>query len=225
VAICRGDVLLWRMLRDYGHLPKSPSVLELGEANWAFDVDPQDCPEFAGVDWPSLKDEKYVAFAVAKLWYKTLLDYSRIVSVDFSGTPDALKRDLNRPLPIEETFDIVVNSGTIEHCFDQLQCFVTAHERTRPGGLMIHACPISGWKDHSLFLHTPLLYRCLAEANGYEVVACVLSNFTTGWVEPIQLAGVDVTAPRCFGGDLMIHVALRKTSDARFCVPYQGIRQ
>ena len=197
MAISGGDVMLWLQLKAMGAIPPRPSVLEIGEANWFGDFDPAKVPGMDTSD-PDL-------FAMGKAFYRAVLDYSRIVSVDLEGTERALKFDLNEPLPHMfyqyGPFDIVINSGTAEHVFDQRRLFQTIHDLTAPGGLMVHSFPIGGCTDHGFYTYSPCLIRDLGRANGYEF-----------------LDGGEVET----GGDRVVHLAWRKGRDGVFKVPQQS---
>jgi hypothetical protein len=63
-----------------------------------------------------------------------------------------------------------VNAGTAEHIFNVGQFFRTAHELTRPGGLMIHVMPFRGWLEHGFYSFNSTFYWDLAAANGYTML-------------------------------------------------------
>lgn len=212
MAIDAGAVQFWRALREKGLLPRDPRVLEIGEANWYGDVPAADVPELAGLTG---EDDP---FDVAKAFYRGFLgERADFVAVDGSGTERALRLDLNYPLPASlGKFGVTVNSGTAEHVFDQCQVFRTAHERTLPGGLMVHAAPASGWPDHGFYNYHPGLFRDLAAANGYEVL---LEMF---WRHRGRRKVSEAWADVMPAADLTLYVALRKDADAPFRVPVQG---
>ncbi len=191
MAISRGDLALWQQLK--GRIPFRPSVLEIGEANWFGDVSPSEVPGMDGSN-PDL-------FALGKAFYRAVLDYSTIISIDMNGTPAALKLDLNQPIPLKLQYDIVINSGTVEHVFDQRTLFQSIHDRTKPGGLMVHVFPVAGCTDHGFYTYSPCLIRELDRANGYRLeAACEVQQ----------------------DGDKLAYIAWRKTTDAPFRNPQQG---
>lgn len=204
MAITRGDVLMWRDLKARGLLPVDPAVLEVGEANWYGDVRPEDCPELAALEaLTKVMDTWYLA----KAFYRAMLGPgAKFTAIDANGSEGALRLDLNLPLqgPPSRSFHVVVNTGTLEHVFDQRQVWETVHDCCRAGGLMVHALPMHGWYQHGFFNYHPTIISDLCGANGYTVVHESYSAF----------AG---------GQDTMLHVALRKsTEDSPFRVPYQG---
>jgi SAM-dependent methyltransferase len=166
-------------------------VLDLGEQNLYGNVGPGDLAQVARL----LKlDQSRVAeieaeiraliaaqaptfaFDLAKLLYRVVFDCSTYRAIDLNGTEAAWKHDLNRPLPVAETFDVVTNFGTSEHVFDQAQLFRSIHALTRPGGLMLHAVPHQGGPDHGFYNYHPTFFHDLAAANGYRVVMLVLMS-------------------------------------------------
>lgn len=207
MSIDRASVKLWSLLKEKGLLPRLPAVLEIGEANWFGDVLLKDVPEFeevAGLDGLNL-------FELARVYYQLLLGYVRVDTIDAGGPGKFTHRlDLNEPLDDEDgimpkgmrfNYDIVINTGTVEHVFDQRQVFETIHDRTAVGGLMVHAFPIDGCRDHGFYTHQPNLLAAIAEANRYEELAAVLSEGH---------------------GDKIVHLAWRKTRSDNFVVPQQG---
>jgi hypothetical protein len=77
---------------------------------------------------------------------------------------------------LDRQFHVVINSGTAEHVFNACQFFKTVHERTFPGGLMIHAFPFVGWLDHGFYNFNPTLIADLAAANQYAFLIWVYSE-------------------------------------------------
>lgn len=129
-------------------LPQGGDVLQIGEANWYGDLDPQVILELADSHELKQRIEHAIAlqnlFAIAKAFYAALFAPKRIDSVDAHGTQAALRWDLNRPLKLERKYDLIVNHGTAEHVFHVAQVFGTMHAWTCDGGLMIHEAPFLG---------------------------------------------------------------------------------
>ena len=209
MALTSGDVELWRRLK--GQIPLRPHVLEIGEANW---YGSQPAP-------PGCEDADL--FAVAKKFYRKVLDYKDIVAIDLHGTPSAIKWDLNRPTEFIEKdyrgnlyYDIIINTGTAEHIFNQHQLFTTIHDYCNVGGLMVHCAPWQGWHNHGFYCYQPMFFHDLARANGYAILAGFAYHFATGhvydgWESDLKTAD-----------DVQLYVALRKTTDAEFRMPMQG---
>jgi|GEM_PF-835741 len=162
-----------------------PDIIELGEQHWHGDVSIEllknDIQAIVkdkakqqnllnNLDIIIAKKDKKKIFDLAKIVYQTFFNYENICAIDLHGTEDALQLDLNQPVELDQTFDLVFNFGTGEHIFNVYQFFKTIHELTKPGGLMLHVMPFQGWVDHGFFNFQPTLYWDLAESNNYDVV-------------------------------------------------------
>src|SRR5258708_27298669 len=53
--------------------------------------------------------------------------------------------DLNDPLPrdLGQQFDLVVDPGTCDHCFNVAQAFANACDALAAGGVLVHAAPLT----------------------------------------------------------------------------------
>ncbi len=94
--------------------------------------------------------------------------------------------DLNEPLPekYRESYEVVLNGGTLEHVFDVRQSFTDVHDLLVPGGVVIHLTPVEGFIDHGFYQFSPSLFFDAAHANGYEVLAAHLlrvPGFGANW--------------------------------------------
>ena len=196
MAITGIEYSLFYDMRAGGVLPERPSLIEFGEANWYGDVPIEqldnDIAEFvsdaadadalraelkrlaAVVESGSYKDE---LFDIAKIFYRVFVDPSDTVAVDLEGTAQAIKHDLNTPLDLDRTFELVLNFGTGEHVFSTYQFFKTIHDVTAPGGVMVHGMPFYGWIDHGFYTFQPTFYWDLAQANGYVPRALICATF------------------------------------------------
>jgi hypothetical protein len=78
--------------------------------------------------------------------------------------------DLNLPLPAHLTtnFDIVVDTGTCEHCFNVGQAFANACAAVNEGGYLIHAAPMTR-TNHGFWNFCPTVYPDFFEDNGFRI--------------------------------------------------------
>jgi len=78
--------------------------------------------------------------------------------------------DLNFPLPgdLARSFDLVVDTGTCEHCFNVAQAFVNACEALDVNGMLVHAAPLTRI-NHGFWSFNPTIYPDFFEANGFEL--------------------------------------------------------
>lgn len=193
-------------------LPHGGTLLEIGEANWYGDVDP---------DFPSDNSEP---FAIAKAFYASLFSPSRIVSVDMNGTAAAWKRDLNKPLPPLGAFDVVINHGTAEHVFNIAQVFASMHAACKVGGLMIHESPFTGWIDHGFYCLQPTLFYDVAAANGYEIVSVDIEEIESVTILRVESRDriAELARERRIPDNSMLFVVFRKVKAESFAIPQQG---
>jgi hypothetical protein len=66
--------------------------------------------------------------------------------------------------------DLTANLGTVEHVFNQVNCFRVVHDLTKTGGLMIHLSPLNDSIYHGLFRYSPRLFYATGEYNDYEML-------------------------------------------------------
>ena len=245
MAITISEYTFLSILAQRNILPKNPSVLELGEQHWHGDVP----IEFLKEDISnSLQDEqkkkilldriaqivqlkdKKKNFDLVKIAYQFFLGYKSIAAIDLHGTDDALKLDLNEPVNLHQSFDIVINCGTGEHVFNIYQFFKTVHDITNQDGIMIHVTPFIGWVNHGFFNIQPTLYWDLAQYNDYEILACFiqpnatsLTEFSdregaTGYLQSLENQGETIKNSN-------LYIAMCKKQCQSFKVPIQGFFQ
>jgi len=91
--------------------------------------------------------------------------------------------DLNQPLPADlaRRFDLVVDTGTCEHCFNVAQAFCNACEALAHGGFLVHAAPLTR-VNHGFWGFSPTVYPDFFEDNGFRlhVMTGVAGNIAQG---------------------------------------------
>lgn len=215
-------------------LPRGGSLLEIGEANWYGDIPP--VTTLAEL-WKVLPDseraeigkqvndwmgEGLTPFTAVKSLYAILFAPKRVVAVDMNGTPEAWRLDLNAPLPPLGEFDVVINHGTAEHVFDVAQVFRSMHDACKPGGLMIHEAPFTGWLDHGFYCLQPTLFYDMSAANGYELLSVAIEEIQSKQVIDVESREAMTALLPNVPNNAMLYVVLRKAADAPFRVPLQG---
>jgi len=94
--------------------------------------------------------------------------------------------DLNESLPadLEARFDIVVDTGTCEHCFNVGQAFMNACAAVAAGGYLIHAAPLNRF-NHGFWNFCPTAYPDFLLDNGFriELMTGMTSNLRSGFQE------------------------------------------
>jgi SAM-dependent methyltransferase len=80
--------------------------------------------------------------------------------------------DLNHPLPADlaRSFDVVVDTGTCEHCFNVAQAFANACEALAVGGMLVHAAPLTRI-NHGFWNFSPTVYPDFFEDNGFDLLS------------------------------------------------------
>jgi hypothetical protein len=236
MAITRYDYLFWKELRDDGVIPTDPHVLELGQANWYGDIDPKclvdDVKRYAHpyriemwLDWlntPGTPEEPDL-FIKAMVFYGAILDPRHVTSYDMNGTHRSIKMDLNYPIEPRQ-HDVIINTGTAEHIFNQNQFFKTAHCGCRPGGIMVHMLPAWGWLDHGFYNYHPTFVADLAAANGYRIQKWWLYDLTASKCFPVRTPKdvQDVAKIHGYETSTLHAVCYVKQNDEPFKMPIQG---
>jgi SAM-dependent methyltransferase len=238
LAITGLEYVVFSSLRSHGLLPARSHVLEFGESNWYGDVPvsqlDQDIQALMTDDRDSLLKElrgavavngPQVLYEIARIFFRGIVDAASYAAIDPGSPTSRYQFDLNFPILLEDQFDVTINNGTAEHIFNVAQFFKTVHERTKPGGLMIHSSPFTGWPDHGFYNFQPTLFFDLARANQYEIL-----SFVCGQIKPLKY--VQITSHADFGKLLKgerippnahLNVVYRKPSEPKeFAMPMQG---
>lgn len=151
------------------------------------------------------------------------LGFKRYRSIDATGNGGALVFDLNRDLrdhyQFVETFDLVTNLGTAEHCFNQFLVFKNLHDLCKPNGVMIHALPAQGNVNHGFYNYHPRFVADLATANSYEILNL---SFTVDY-KPALIKYSKGEFQKWDSHDLLFYAVLRKTNDSSFILPFDGM--
>lgn len=161
----------------------------------------------------------------ARAFYDAVFAPAFYMPVELGLTPRGLCIDLNGPVEIGRLFDCVINNGTCAHIFDQANFYRTMHDVTRPGGVIVHWTPVTGWINIGLYTIQPGFFFDLASANSYKI-------------KLIGLMQDDVFFPLVSGDDYregiarhpklaqaVIGVVFEKVIDQPFIPPIQGVFQ
>lgn len=79
--------------------------------------------------------------------------------------------DLNDPLPADMAgrYDLVLDLGTIEHCFNVARAVANVAEAVAPGGFAMHVNPLSMF-NHGFYNLNPTFYVDFYGQNGFSVL-------------------------------------------------------
>ena len=102
-----------------------------------------------------------------------MLGFDEVVRVDYSDyeAPDAIL-DLNSPSTPEslcKAFDVVLDSGTIEHVFDIAAALNHCCRMVRTGGRVIHLTPSSNCIEHGFHSVSPTLFADFYSASHFDI--------------------------------------------------------
>jgi hypothetical protein len=115
-------------------------------------------------------------------WVLRGLGATSVRALDASAYEGAdFVHDLNTPLPAEhhQSFDTVVDSGTLEHVFDTRQSFANLMQLTRVGGNVFLVLPANNQMGHGFYQFSPeLFFRVFSASNGFEVRRLVVQPYT-----------------------------------------------
>jgi hypothetical protein len=158
--------------------------------------------------------------------YYFSLGYERYVALDVNEAMDAVICDLNEPVDLGETFDLVTNNGTGEHIFDQRRIFENAHNLSHRW--IVHILPMGPWVNHGFFNFNPILFRDLAFANDYDATIYIANR----WGQTVALGGDELFREKKpkrleramdeIGGDVSCVAVFKKTTEQAFRLPFQG---
>jgi hypothetical protein len=242
VAIVFPDYIMMMRLKARGHLKPGFTMMEIGKQNWAGDVpidkliaDTADKRTTTKLRQTLKRDPN--SFKITDHYYRNVLGCSDYESIDPGVADSDYKFDLNYSLPEILSYDVVTDSGTGEHIFNQAQLFRTMHDLTKKGGIMTHVLPWTGWYNHGFYNFQPTLVYDLAAANDYTVLDFVLGGVGI----PVVFDMVPPERWRCMIAEMMVckdafvfdnmevrlhhsvwGVALRKNSSKQFKIPNQG---
>ena len=78
---------------------------------------------------------------------------------------------MNNPLPadLHQRFDLLIDTGTLEHCFNVGQAFKNTCEAMRQGGLIVHGAPLNRF-NHGFWSFNPTLYHDFLGDNGFQIL-------------------------------------------------------
>ena len=89
--------------------------------------------------------------------------------------------NLNDPLPgdLVRAFDIVLDAGTMEHCFNVAQTISNILDMTKVDGFVVHMNPMT-MINHGFFNFSPTFYYDFYGQNGHQLVAPICSVVANG---------------------------------------------
>jgi hypothetical protein len=72
---------------------------------------------------------------------------------------------------ISQRYDLVLETGTLEHIFDVPKVLRHMYELTKVGGFIIHMVPSNNYVDHGFYQFSPTLFFDYYRANKFEILS------------------------------------------------------
>jgi hypothetical protein len=124
--------------------------------------------------------------------------------------------DLNVPQELGQ-YDLVLDAGTIEHCFNVGTALMNAAGAVRVGGRIFHTPPLS-MVNHGFFNLCPTLLYDFYGQNGWEIELLVgreaMGRGASFSLDPIGRAPVPA--------ECVIHCLARRTTEGPLLIPVQA---
>ena len=117
--------------------------------------------------------------------------------------------DLNHPLPIDlvRRYDLVLDTGTCEHCFNVGQAFLNACEAVAQGGYLVHAAPTTK-SNHGFWNFCPTVYPDFLEDNGFEML--FFSGVKGGLKEGLKFFPIEPFSRKALPVEAAIYVVAKR---------------
>ena len=124
--------------------------------------------------------------------------------------------DLNYPHDLGE-FDLVIDAGTTEHCFNVGQAIVNAANAVKVGGYILHTNPVS-MGNHGFYNFNPTLFYDFYVENGFKLVGLeIRDRCGEGNAEKY-----DLTARFPLGNNWAMYCMARREKKTSLVMPVQA---
>lgn len=128
---------------------------------------------------------------------------------DYEGA--ALTHDLNQPLPLDlhEQFDVVIDSGTLEHVFNLPVAIASCMQVLKRGGTLFLSSPANNMCGHGFYQFSPeLWFRLFRNVNGFTLTRLALVTHPFPGIElSPKTTWYDVTDPADVGARVPLMTA------------------
>lgn len=185
------------------------------------------------MEWHRLKSSKFKALSLKKLLQSMYNVEFKYIDIE-EGTGlsedvcDFLRIDLNLPFTIDEQFDLIIDSGTAEHCFNIGNVFSGYHKLLSNTGYLYQWSPFIS-PNHGFYSINPTLYYDLARDCMFDLVEYHLHKFANyrGYFKcrsqniPFRPVAKFRLYPWSFSSTILNEVILKKSSES-FSYPVQS---
>ena len=109
------------------------------------------------------------------------MGFDEVESLDYSNFEGATRVvDLNRgnlPDGLAGAYDVVFDSGTLEHVFHVPNALRNIASLARTGGRVIFLSPSSNHLDHGFYMFSPTLFYDYFRVNGFRIETCYVVRY------------------------------------------------
>jgi len=126
----------------------------------------------------SVPKETFARNKYSDVFFKEVLGANSLTTIDNSSYQGASATyDLNKPIPseMEKRFDVIVDSGTLEHVFNFPTAIANCMKMLKVGGTIFICTPANNYFGHGFYQFSPeLFFRIFQEENGFELTRAVI---------------------------------------------------
>lgn len=133
--------------------------------------------------------------------------------------------DLNKPVgwyPLDERFEVIINPGTLEHCFNIGVAWDNSWKALSPGGYILHVFPASMF-NHGFWNINPVAVYDWCEANGGEVVSARMALNGSGHEVHIEKITSSASGRGALPPEVVFYALCRKNEERATRWPTQGV--
>lgn len=147
---------------SYGH----PDILATPKELRFLGLQLESLPDGERLDRPAKSYDQAVVGSAHRLF--KAMGASLTVADILSGYGIDVMLDLNRPAVLSSLYDLVIDPGTSEHCFNVGQALVNMANSVKPCGYIYHMVPLCHW-NHGFWNFSPCAFSDFYEQNGFRI--------------------------------------------------------
>ena len=130
--------------------------------------------------WHNLDPAKYSYFSLEKYLYDLgwQFDYFDIQEGTGANQRGFTQLDLNKSIPphLYSNYDVLIDSGTAEHCFNIGKVFENYFHLLKPGGILLQYVPFLS-PNHGFWSVNPTAIFDLTSCNPIKIITCKLTAY------------------------------------------------
>ena len=125
--------------------------------------------------------------------------------------------DLNMPNPTCNKYDLIIDNGTLEHCFNVAQGFANIARMLKPGGICFHMNP-ANLVGHGFWNFSPCTYFDFYQLNGFKVKVYIRSVESGAYEEVVYKPKITKILP---SKRYIYHAIATKLAEVPLAFPLQ----